>query len=144
MSRLNAQANSAKHITFIRKIGYATKGATMKNASIPRKTARWCAWPFARAAPASPGTADMARRPSSLCAEQAGRLDHEHDRHDDEDHGVGGFGVEDLGEPLDQPEREARDDRPQDRAHAPDHHHREHHYDEVGAHERVHLVDRPR
>src|SRR4029077_15971075 len=98
MSRLNAQAKSAKHITFIRKIGYATKGATMKNASIPRKAARWCAWPFAPAVAMSPGTADMARRSVSLSTEQPGRLDHEHDRHDDEDHGVGGFRVEDLGE----------------------------------------------
>src|SRR2546422_4664107 len=38
-------------------------------------------------------------------------LDHQHDRHDDEDHRVRGLGVEHLGQALDQPERETGQDR---------------------------------
>ena len=37
MSRLNAQANSAKHMTFIRNTGYSTVGASRKNAAITAK-----------------------------------------------------------------------------------------------------------
>src|SRR6266481_996392 len=110
----------------MRKIGYATSGARMKNASIAKKAMRWCARPFPRPAPMdSSGTAAMARRASSLCAEKPGRLDHENDRHDDEDHGVRGLGIEHLGQALDHPQGEACHDRPQDRAHAADHHYRE-------------------
>jgi hypothetical protein len=45
-------------------------------------------------------------------------------------------GIEHLGQALDHAEREAGDDRAHDRAHAADHHHREHDDDEVGAHQR--------
>src|ERR1043166_9981517 len=58
--------------------------------------------------------------------EQAGGADQQHDRHDDENHGVRGFGEEHLGETLDDAEPAAGDDRAHDRAHAADHHHGEH------------------
>jgi hypothetical protein len=37
ISRLKAQAKSAKHITFIRNTGYSTRGASAKNATISTK-----------------------------------------------------------------------------------------------------------
>ena len=48
-----------------------------------------------------------------------------------EDHRVRRLGVEDLGEPLEDPEGEAGDDGPEDRPHPADDHHREHHDDQV-------------
>ena len=50
--------------------------------------------------------------------------------------------VEQLGQALDHAEPEAGDDRADDRAHAADHHHREHDDDQVAAHQRADLVDR--
>src|SRR6188768_3005684 len=51
----------------------------------------------------------------SALPEEALGPDHEDDRHDHEDHGVRGLGKEHLRKALDDPEREARDDGPQDR-----------------------------
>src|SRR5271156_2717404 len=62
---------------------------------------------------------------SGCLAEQARRLDEDHDRHDDKDPLAGGFGIELLGQALDPPQADAGDDRPADRAHAADHHHGE-------------------
>src|ERR1700730_7501586 len=78
---------------------------------------------------------------SGAPSEQAGRADQQHDRHDDEDHGVRRLRKEHLGEPLDDAEAEAREDRAEDRAHAADHHHGEHHDDQLAAHLRAHSVD---
>src|SRR5712692_10746211 len=91
---------------------------------------------------ASAGAADsLATAISALPAEQTRRLDQQHQGHDDEDHRVRGFGVEDLREPFDHAEREAGDDRAHDGAHPANDHHRENDDDEVGAHQRVDLVD---
>src|SRR5436190_24386420 len=59
-------------------------------------------------------------------SEQARRADQQHDRHDDEDHSVGGLGKEHLGQPLDDAQSESGDNGAHDRAPAADHHHREH------------------
>src|SRR5690242_17641231 len=79
----------------------------------------------------------MSGRPS----EQTGGADQQHDRHDDEDHRVGGLGEEHLGEALDDTEPEAGEDRPHDRAHAADHDDGEHHDDQVRSHLRADIVD---
>ena len=42
ISRLKAQANSAKHITFIMNTGYTTSGAAAKIASITTSAIFWC------------------------------------------------------------------------------------------------------
>src|SRR4051794_31623976 len=92
-SRLKAHANSAKHIAFIRNTGYKSSGATAKKATIAAKAIFWC---FG------------IRRPASLLrSEEPGGLHHEHERHDDEDDGVRRLRIEDLGEALRDPEREA-------------------------------------
>src|SRR6267154_1885633 len=106
-------------MTFMRNTGYATTGAS--------------SW-----------TAGISRTPSSLRAEEARRLDHQHDRHDDEDHGVRRLRIEHLGQALDHPEREAGHDRAHDRAYASYRDHREDHDDQVGSHKRIDLVDRRR
>src|SRR5919198_3438117 len=67
---------------------------------------------------------------SRSASEQSGRPDQQDDRHDDKDYGVGRLGKKYLGQPLDDAEREAGDDRAQDRTHAADHHDREYHDDE--------------
>jgi hypothetical protein len=72
------------------------------------------------------------------------RSDQENDRHDDEHHGIRGFGIKDLGQAFHHPEHEAGDDRAQDRSHAADHHHRENDGDDVRAHARTNLIDRGR
>src|SRR5882762_3309144 len=130
----------------MRNTGYATHGASAKNAIITAVAMRWCAIPPARdvAPDASSWTADISRTPSSLRAEEARRLDHQHDRHDYEDHRVRRLRIEHLGQALDHPEREAGHDRAHDRAHASDHDHREDHDDQVGSHERIDLVERRR
>src|SRR4029077_5670480 len=97
----------------------------MMNAIVSLRPSAECAG----AAMVSVATA-MSGRPS----EQAGRPDQQYDRHDDEDHRVGGFRKEHLGEALDHAEAEPGDDRPHDRAHAADHHHGEHHDDQVRSH----------
>src|SRR5881296_2008869 len=55
-----------------------------------------------------------------------------------------GLGIEDLREALHHPEAEAGGARAHDRAESADHDHGEDDDDEVGAHERVHLIDRRR
>ncbi len=42
ISRLKAQAKSAKHITFIRNTGYTRSGAAAKNATMTMNAMRWC------------------------------------------------------------------------------------------------------
>src|SRR2546430_15437783 len=86
ISRLNAHANSAKHITFIRNTGYTTRGASRNTATIAAKAIRSC---FTCAMPLS-----------FLGAEKAGGLEQQHDGHHDEDHRVGSLRVEHLGEAL--------------------------------------------
>src|SRR6516225_1136864 len=78
----------------------------------------------------------------TLCgpSEQAGGPDQQHDRHDDEDHGVGCLGKEDLGEALDDAQSEPGHDRAHDRTHAADHYHGEHHDDEIRAHLGAYVV----
>src|SRR5439155_17427709 len=77
---------------------------------------------------------------SASPAEKTLWFDEKHDRHDDKDHGVGSLGVEHFGQPFDDTQAKAGDDRPQDRSHAADDHHREDHDDEIRAHLRVHGV----
>src|SRR5687768_2002713 len=91
ISRLKAQAKSAKHITFIRNTGYSTSGASAKNATISTKAILCC----------------FTRRFSFLRPKQAGGLDQQHDHHDDEDHGVRRLGIEHLGQALDYAQAEA-------------------------------------
>src|SRR5690606_5900074 len=71
----------------------------------------------------------------------AGGAQQQDDDHDDEDDGVGGFRPEDLGQPLDDAQTQAGDYGTHDGAHAADDHHREHHDDQVGTHERGDLHD---
>src|SRR3546814_6366629 len=59
-------------------------------------------------------------RASLWRAEQAGRLHHQHNGHDDEDDGVGGFRIEYLGQALDDTEGKAGDDGAENGAHAAD------------------------
>src|SRR6266496_4986280 len=70
----------------------------------------------------------------SRASEEPCRLDEQHDRHDDEDDRVRGFGIEDFGQSFDEAQPETGDDRPQNRSHASDHHDREHDDDDVRAH----------
>src|SRR5690606_10211132 len=65
----------------------------------------------------------------------------QYDHHDDEHHGAGGFGPEDLGEAFDDAQAQAGDDRAQDRTHAADDHHGEDDDDQVRAHQRRDLQD---
>src|SRR6266498_5347366 len=74
-------------------------------------------------------------------SEQAGRPDQKNDCHDDEDHGVGGFGKEDLRQSLDETQAESGQNRAHDRSYAADHDHREYHDNEVRTHLRAHVVD---
>src|SRR2546428_54164 len=74
--------------------------------------------------------------------EQPGWPDQQYDGHDDEDYRVRGLGKKHLGQPFDNAEPEAGNDGAHDRAHAADHHDREHHDDEVGTHLRADVVDR--
>src|SRR6266496_3725442 len=67
--------------------------------------------------------------------------EHEDHGHDHEDDRIGGFRVEDLGQSLDHPEGEARDDGAHDGPQSADHDDREDDDDQVGTHERVDLVD---
>src|SRR5262245_25639153 len=131
ISRLKAQAKSAKHITFIRNTGYSTSGASAKNATMTPK-ATCCA--------------RLTRRfswgVSLLRSEQAGGPDQQDERHDDEDDGVRGLRIEHLRQALDHAEAEAGKDRAHDRAHAADHHHCEDDDDQVRSHLRADLVDR--
>src|SRR3954447_341573 len=64
----------------------------------------------------------MSGRPSG----QSRWLHQQHQHHQNENYGVGSFGIKILCQSFDHAERKAGDDRPHDRAHAADHHHREH------------------
>src|SRR5215218_670474 len=98
ISRLNAQAKRAKHNAFIRKTGYTpTYGATMKApvirsvATMKRRFSALCAESSDAGASRTKGSAIAGVVPimfSALLAEKTGRLDEQHDDHDDEDHGV--------------------------------------------------------
>src|SRR3982074_2738979 len=72
----------------------------------------------------------MSGRPSR----QSRRLYQQHQHHEDKYHGVGGLGIKVFGQSLDHAERKAGDDRTHDGTHAADHHHREPHDDQAGAH----------
>src|SRR6516165_6062583 len=78
----------------------------------------------------------------TLLPEKTRGFHQKHDHHDDEDHGVRSFGVEDLGQTLDDAEPESRDDRTEYRAHSADHDDGEDDDDHVGAHLRIDLIDR--
>src|SRR4029450_2192241 len=95
-------------------------GAASSNATMTAKATYWWRGTGAmRAGAAVPASWSMLFM-SSGSPEQAGRLDQQHDGHDDEDHRVGGFGIEHLGQPLDDAKHEAGDDRAHDGAHAAD------------------------
>src|SRR6185369_15441427 len=78
----------------------------------------------------------------ALAPEQAGRPDHQDDHHHHEYDGVRSLGIEVLGQALDDAEPEAGQNRSHDRPHAADHDDGEDDDDQVGAHQRVDLVDR--
>src|SRR6266704_254038 len=69
----------------------------------------------------------MSGRPSR----QSRRLHQEYQHHENKYHGVGGFWIKVFRQSLDHAKRKAGDDRSHDRAHAPDHDHREHHDDQI-------------
>src|SRR5579883_341972 len=115
-----------------------TKGATRKNATMMPKAANCPLIAAGREISVSSSfTAAISPRPP----EEPRRLDQQDDDHDDKYDRIRRFGIEDLGQALDHAKREAGDDRAHDGAHAADHHHRENHDDEIGAHERADLVD---
>src|ERR1700732_3123488 len=89
--------------------------AMMTNAIISSRTAR------AVTGMVSSVNAVMSGRPSR----QSRRLHQQHQHHQDEYHGVGSFGIKVFRQSLDHPERKAGDDRPHDRPHAANDHHRE-------------------
>src|SRR5215212_12174467 len=110
----------------------------MKNGAIASATtistkaicsARLLAWPTGAVMSDTAGAPSIAAM-SGPSSEQTGGSHQQHDRHDDEDHRIGSFRTEHLGETLDHAEAEAGDDRTHDRAHAADHHHRKHHDDQ--------------
>src|SRR6266545_7310439 len=117
ISRLKAQAKSAKQSAFMRNSGYTKKGAATRHATMMTKATSWCRGVAGRA---GASVVALARATSALLAEQARRLDQQHQGHDDEDHGVRGFRVEELGQPLDDAERETGHDGAHDGAHASD------------------------
>src|SRR6266436_3559679 len=88
------------------------------------------------------GMATFSATMSGTPSEQSGRADQQYDRHDDEDHRIRRFRKEHLGQSLDNSEAKSGDDRAEDGTHAADHHHGEHHNDELGAHLRADIVDR--
>src|SRR5262245_28206218 len=114
----------------MRKTGYTTNGASTRSRTMAAKAAYWC-----RTAGAASGAALVASTYSVAmllgAAEEPGGLHQQDQCHDDEDHGVRGLGIEDLGQPLDHAEPEAGDDRAHDRSHPADHHDREHHDDQI-------------
>src|ERR1700680_3840321 len=61
----------------------------------------------------------------SLLAEQPRRLDQKHDHHDHEDDGVRCFGIEHLGQALDDAQAKAGQDSAENGAHPANDHHRE-------------------
>src|SRR5438132_723709 len=69
---------------------------------------------WTRAAPAV--FASAARCTSRTPPEQSGGPDQQHDHHDDEDHRIGCFGEEDLGQSLDDAQPKSRHDCAHDRA----------------------------
>src|ERR1700752_3973483 len=101
------------------KNGAAKSAATISRNATTSLLLRWrppALPPFRLWAPAGATLCSMSGPPP----EQAGRPHQQHDRHDDEDHRVGGLGEEHLGQAFNDPEAEAGDDRAHDRAHAAD------------------------
>src|SRR4051812_1804472 len=84
-SRLNAHAKMAKHSAFIMKTGYRPmNGAASRIANTTAHAMRALrVW------------VGVFTGVSLLFAEQAGRSDHQHDRHDHEDHDARRFRIED-------------------------------------------------
>src|SRR6476660_8703361 len=76
-----------------------------------------------------------------LPSEQSRWAEHQNDHNDAEDHRVGRLWIEVLRQALDDAEAEAGEDRSHDRAHAADDDDGEHDDDEIGAHQRIDLVD---
>src|SRR6202795_1718189 len=105
------------------------------------KATTW--WPAVATGSVAAAASPCSTGPDTLVLppEEPGRPEKEHDGHDHENHRVGGFRVEELGQPLHHAQREAGDDGAHDRPHAADDDDREDDDDEVGAHERVDLVD---
>src|SRR5690606_3957057 len=116
------------------KTGYITKGAAISSTIAPSSSAscnpRLITRAAAGAAASVAGSSEVLAI-SALLSEQTCGAQDQHDRHDDEDHDIGGLGVEHLGQPLGDAQQIARHDGSHDRAHAADHHHREHHDDDV-------------
>src|ERR1700693_991676 len=114
MSRLKAQANSAKHNACIRKSGYIKNGAITSAATITRK---------AMGSDSKRVFLSVSAAGSTLCnisgppSEQSGGADQQNNRHDDKDHSARSFGKKNLGQTFDDAEPEAGDDRAHDRAH---------------------------
>src|ERR1019366_9988651 len=77
--------------------------------------------------------------PLRRLAKQSGRLDEENDHHDHKDDRVRRFGIEHLGQALDDAQAEARQYRTEKGAHAADDHYREDNNNQIRAHQRVHL-----
>src|SRR5215471_4480403 len=115
-------------------------GATTSRRTMTAKAVTWCR-PDTVSVSCTGGAVPLAVTILPVPAEETRGPHEEHEGHDDEDDGVGGFRVEHFGQPLDDAQREAGDDGARDGAHAADHHDREDHDDQIGAHERVDLVD---
>ncbi len=76
-----------------------------------------------------------------LASEEPGRPQQQDENHHDEDDGIGGNGIEDLGQAFDHPQPEARDDGSHDRAHAADDHDGEDDDYDVGPHLGADVLD---
>src|SRR6185312_8486915 len=113
MSRLKAQANSAKQSAFIRNSGYMNAGAAIRMTVMAAKAINSLR-EFEVAAVAPMVSAALVILPSP---EQARRPDQEHDRHDDENHRTRRFGEKNLSQSFRDPERKTCQDRAHDRSH---------------------------
>ena len=144
-SRLKAQANSAKHITFIMKPGghadqrradederHDDEGDAAAPASLAvgfgRGGGRRRVWMRCAMAYFSGPNRPAGRISSTMVMMTKMTV-------------VEASGIEHLGQALDQAQAEAGDDGAHDGAHAADHHHGEHHDDQVGTHLRADLVN---
>jgi len=106
---LKAHAKSAKQSAFMRKTGYTKNGAATSATTITPKATTLVAGTGVAAgtATAAVGAPVVAVTSSRGAPEKTGGSHQQHEHHDDEDHRVGRLGIEDLGEPFDDPERES-------------------------------------
>jgi hypothetical protein len=94
---LKAQANKAKHMTFMRKIGYTQMGAMARTSTMMAKATHWWVndWDLSEGV-------ETVVMVLLLGAEQACRLEQKNDGHDDENHRAGSFRVKHFGQAFDQ------------------------------------------